>query len=83
MPRPEDSEEMGLKVRNAEVKAKWKKVRNECAIHRIEEIGKLVDHAVHLAGEEGLEVDVLKEIMEACRQYINDRVVAKMPRPLM
>jgi len=83
MPRPEDNEEMGLRVRNDETKAYWKNKRQASFEHRMEEISKLAMHSHHVSGDVAGEDELLEKVAQLCQNLKNDRVVAKMPRPLM
>ena len=62
MPRPEDNEVMGLRVRNKEVKAKWEKKRRESFDHRMEELSKLAMEGHHIAGDPEQESLLLEQI---------------------
>ena len=61
----------------------YDKERNNSFLHRIEEVSKLSKHAAFIAGNIDLESRLINELIELCVNLKNDRVVAKMPRPLM
>ena len=61
----------------------YEQQRRESFLHRIEEISKLTKHAAYVVGYPESEGRLIDDLTALCVNLKNDRVVAKMPRPLM
>jgi hypothetical protein len=61
----------------------YDKERHESFTTRMIEISKLAKHSAYIAGNIEEENKLVSELIDLCVKLKNDRVVAKMPRPLM